>query len=257
MEIVALNPALEPIFWEHVNQDVPHHYFFAHDWRYCRNETEILLALGEKGRIDGMMLIFEKRIVQLRGTRESGRALLARLDLDKVELQALEQHKQYVLEKYEPTWSHELMLMVLHKGEEKLHMNHAVVTLNVSDAQQIAAMMNSIDQEFWAEVTPEQIAEEMNSTVWAGIRENEELVSIGRMRLTGEVGHIPTVATHEPHRNKGYATSIVSYLVGQILERKPTAIIYVLGGNAPAIKVYSRVGFKPYRDYFLMKAYRR
>ena len=46
MKIVELNTELEPLFWEHVNRDLPHYYFFAHDWRNFRSETEILLALG-------------------------------------------------------------------------------------------------------------------------------------------------------------------------------------------------------------------
>ena len=257
MEIVSLNPAFEPVFWELVNQDIPHYYYFAHDWRFHRSESEILLALGKGGRIDGMMLTYKNRIVQLRGTGESVRALLDRLNLEKVELQALERHRQYVLEKYEPAWSNDLMLMILHRGEEKLHLNHTVVTLDLSDARQIAAMMNNSNQELWADVTKEQIIEQMSTMTLAGIKENGELVSIGSMRRTGEVGLIPIVATHTDHRNKGYATSIVSFLVGHILEKMPVAIIYVLGDNAPAIKVYSKVGFKPWRKYFLMKGDRR
>lgn len=256
MEIVSLDPALEAAFWEHVNQDIAHYYFFAYDWKYNRSDTKILLALKEK-RIDGMMLIYNEKIVQLRGSRESAEALLERLDLERVEMQVLKHHKHYVLEKYEPTWSHELMLMMLRKGEERLHISHPIVTLDTSNADQIAAIMRRVDPEFWGEITSEQIVEGMGNTIWAGIKVNGELVSIGRARLTEKVGHIPTVATSEAHRNRGYATSIVSYLVRLILEKTPTAIIYVLSDNPPAIKVYRNVGFKPYRKYFFMRGERR
>lgn len=104
MKIAPLSPALEPKFWEHVNQDIPHYFFFALDWKHNRNDTKILLALKEN-RIDGMMLIFKKRIVQLRGSRKSAKALLERLVLKKAELQASKQHEKSVLEKYTPTWS--------------------------------------------------------------------------------------------------------------------------------------------------------
>jgi len=145
------------------------------------------------------------------------------------------------------------VLMKVRKGQEKLQQNHEVVTLDESDAGQITAMLNGI-QEFWRmDFTTEQCIEQMSTTTWAGIKINGEIASIGRMRLTGEVGHVPTVATHVAHRNRGYATSIVSYLVEHILEKLPVAIIYVLGDNAPAIKVYRRVGFKPYRKYLLMR----
>ena len=255
MKIVSLDAALEPKFWEHVNRDIPH-YFFALDWKHNRNDTEILLALKES-RIDGMMLIFKKKVVQLRGSRKSAKALLERLDLEKVEVQALEQHKQYVLEKYMPAWSHELMLMILRKGEERLHISHRIVALDPSDAEQIADMMRNLNPRFWGEVTGEKIAEGMSSVNCFGVRVNGELVSLGRTRLTEKVGHIPTVATLEAHRNKGYATSIVSYLVKLILEKLPIAIIYVLSDNPPAIRVYEKVGFKPYRKYFFTKGDRR
>lgn len=256
MEIVSLNPALEATFWEHVNQDIPHYYFFAYDWKHNRSDTKILLAL-RANRIDGMMLIFNEKIVQIRGTCESAKVLLERLDLKKVELQALKQHRQYVLAKYKPTWSHELMLMLLRKGREKLHITHPIVTLDTSDAEQIAAMMKKVDPEFWGSVTSEQIVEGMSNTIWVGIKVNGELVSIGRTRLTERVGHIPTVATHETFRNRGYATSIVSELVKLTLQKLSIAIIYVLSDNPPAIRVYRKIGFKPYRKYFFMRGERR
>ena len=80
MEIVFLNPALEPSFWEHVNQDIPHYFFFALDWKHYRNDTKILLALKEN-RIDGMMLIFKEKIVHLRGSSDSAKAFVERLDV--------------------------------------------------------------------------------------------------------------------------------------------------------------------------------
>jgi predicted GNAT family acetyltransferase len=64
------------------------------------------------------------------------------------------------------------------------------------------------------------------------------------------------VATHENHRNRGYATSIVSELVKRILEKLSTAMIYVLSDNMPAIRVYEKVGFKRYITYFFMRGER-
>ncbi|NIR17772.1 MAG: hypothetical protein GWN86_29270, partial [Desulfobacterales bacterium] len=66
---MSLEPALEPIFWQYVSQDIPHYYFLAFDWEYNRDKTEILLGL-EGDRIKGMMLVYDKSIVQLRGSLE-------------------------------------------------------------------------------------------------------------------------------------------------------------------------------------------
>jgi len=257
MRIVPLEPALESIFWEHVNQDIPYYYFFAFDWKYNKNETKILLAL-EGNSINGMMLIYRQNIVQIRGSQEAAKALLEKLDLEKVELQALEQHKPYILERYKPTAAHEMMLMVLRKGGERLHLKHPIVRLDASEAEQIGTIMKCADPEFWGTTTSQSIVEGMNRGAnWFGIKVDRELVSIGSARLTEWGGHIGVVATHEAHRNKGYATSIVSELVKRILERLPIAMIYVLSDNPPAIRAYEKVGFKHYKTYFFMRGEKR
>ena len=256
MEIVSLNTVHEPVFWKHVNQDIPHYFFFVFDWKYNRDDTKMLLAL-ERDQIKGIMLVYRQSIVQLRGSHEAAKVLLEHLDLEEVELQAPQDHRQYILEKYESTWSSELMLMVLHKGEERLLTSHPILKLGASDAELIAAMMKKADTEFWSQVTTEQIVEGMNSVDWIGIKVNRELVSICRTRLAEGIGHVITVATHEAHRNKGYATSLVSHAVESILKKKPTAIIYVLSDNQPAVRVYKKVGFRPYKTYFFMKGKKR
>ena len=256
MKIESLEQALEPIFWEYINKDIPHHYFFAFDWKYNRDVTKILLAL-EENRINGIMLVYRQFIVQLRGSREAVKALLKRLDLEKVELQSLKQHKHYILEKYKPTISHTMMLMLLRKGEEIRQIKHPIITLDASDAEQIATIMKDADPEFWGTTTSQQIVDGMSTGVnWLGIKVDEELVSIGNRRLTELGGLIGVVATHEAHRNKGYATSIVSELVMQILEKASTAMIYVLSDNPPAIRAYEKVGFKRHRTYFFMRGER-
>lgn len=253
MEIVSLEQALEPFFWKHVNQDIPHYYFFAFDWKYNRDATKILLAL-EENRIAGMMLVYRQSIVQLRGSCEAVKVLLERLDLEKVELQAPEQHKRYILDIYKPTRSHQMMLMTLGKGEERLHEKFPTVELDISDAERVAVIMRDADPEYWRDRTGQQIVESMKQgVIWLGVKVNRELVSLGSARLTEWAGLIGVVATHEDHRNKGYATSIASELVKQITEKLSIAMIYVLSDNPPAIRVYKKVGFKPYRTYFFMR----
>jgi len=176
--------------------------------------------------------------------------------LEKVELLALEQHKQEILKKYKPTVSYEIILMTLHEGEEKIQKNHPVVPLYASDVEQIAPIMNNADLETWGTVTSQQIVEEMQNVIWVEIKVERELVSIGKARLTEWGGHIGVIATHEAHRNRGYATSVVSKLVKQIMEKQSIAMIYVNSNNLPAIRAYKKVGFKPYRTYFYVKGER-
>lgn len=146
------------------------------------------------------------------------------------------------------------MLMTLRKGEEKLQIKHPIVKLDFSHAEKIATLMKDANPENWGTVTSQQIIEGITTGEnWMGIKVNNEVISVGSARITEFGGLIGVVATHEAHRNRGYATSIVSELVRLILEKLSTALIFVLSDNLPAVKAYSKVGFKPYRKYFFMK----
>jgi predicted GNAT family acetyltransferase len=236
-----------------VNQDIPHHYFFILDWKYSRDSTEILLAL-KQNRIHGMMLIYGQAVVQIRGTREAAENLLEHLNLEKVEIQTLIEHEPITLKKYVPLIRHELMSMILRKGEETFHIKHPITKLRIDDTKAIAIIMRQVDPEWWGETTAERIAEGMKDRLWLGIKINGKLVSIGGARLTDWASNIATVATVEGYRNRGYATSVVSALVKEILQKSSLALIHVLSDNPPAIRAYEKVGYKPYRTYFMARA---
>lgn len=254
MKVLPLDSHLEPLFWKHVYQDVPHYYFFILDMRHDRASTKILLALNEKNRIEGVMMTYKERIVQLRGSIEAAKALLPRLSVEKAEIQGLEEHKALILEKFKKAKNTlELILMTLRREEETLHIKHPVARLSTSDAEDIAALMRHGDPEWWREVTAKTIAEKMHKRLWLGIRVNNQLVSIGGAFLDDLGSNIATVVTDEKHRNKGYATTIVSTLVDQILHKSNLALIHVESNNAPAIKTYTKVGFKPYRKYIVAR----
>lgn len=252
MEVVTLQPMLEPTFWRHITQDVPDYFFFALDWKYNKDDTEILMVL-EENRIQGLMLVYKRSIVQLRGSNEAGRALLELLDLEKVELTAEKRHIPYIIEKYKPIKSHELMLMVLDKGDVSLQIKHPVMRLNASHAEQVATIMRGADPEYWGYIQSQHILEGIDrGSIWFGIKVDGELVSITSARSTEWCGLIGVVATREEHRNRGYATSLVSETVKKILEKQSRMMIYVLNTNEPAKRVYSKIGFKPYKTYYFM-----
>jgi len=208
----------------------------------------------KRDRIHGMMLIYRQSIVQVRGTSEAAETLLKHLDLEKVEIQSLKEHESIVLKKYTPSIRHEMVLMTLQKGEETLHIRHPVVKLGIAEAEEISSIMRRVDQEVWGEITAQHIAEGMSDRLWLGIKVDEKLVSLGNTRLTDWGSNIGAIATHEAYRNRGYATSITSALVKEILQKSSLALIHVLSDNPPAIRAYEKVGFKPYRSYFFAHA---
>jgi predicted GNAT family acetyltransferase len=68
---------------------------------------------------------------------------------------------------------------------------------------------------------------------------------------------IGLVATRPRYQNRGYATSLVSHAVTELLRHHATAIIYVITDNLAALHVYRRVGFTAYRTYFIMTGHKK
>ncbi len=254
MKVVPLNSHLEPVFSEFVYRNIPHYYFFIFDMEHDRASTEILLALNEQNDIEGMMLTYQERIVQIRGNIEAAKALLAQLDLEKPEIQVVKEHKNLISERFgKVKKAFDLELMTLKKGEESLTPGHPVEKLSTGDAEDIALMMRKSDPNWWGEITTEKIAAKMHERLWLGIRVDNQLVSIASTVLCEWGSNIGTVVTHENHRNKGYATCVVSALVDQIFKTSDLALVHVENDNIPAIKVYTKVGFKPYRRYYVAR----
>jgi len=187
MEILTLDSGLEDIFWNYVYQDVPHHHFFILDWKFEKDSTKILLAL-KANRMQGMMVTYRQSIVQLRGSTEAANALLDHIDLEKAEIQALMEHENMVLRRYKPLTRHELILMILRRGEERLRMKHPVVELTPADSEEIASLMRQGGPEWWGETASQRIIEGMDERLWLGIKVDGKLVSLGgTASLIGEV----------------------------------------------------------------------
>jgi predicted GNAT family acetyltransferase len=255
MDVVPCDARLEPLFWKHVYEDVPHYYFFILDTTHDRASTEILLALNEQDEIEGMMLIYKKRIVQLRGHHEAAEALLAQLDVKEVEIQGLKMHESLIRRKFKKVeLAFEITLMILKKGEETPKVTHDVEQLSTEDAEDIAALMHHGDPAWWGDITGERIAAKMHERLWLGIKVDDVLVSVGGASIDEWGSNIGTVVTRESYRAKGYATSIVSSLVENILQETDLVLIHVKTDNTPAVKAYHRVGFNPYKRYVVARA---
>jgi len=255
MKVLPLDSHMSKCFGNTCIKTYPTTIFFIVDMKHDRASTKIRLALNERNRIEGMMMTYEDRIVQLRGSVEAARALLAELNVSQAEIQGLEEHRALILERFKKIRrTMELVLMTLRRGEEALHMKHSVERLSVADADGIAALMRHWDPEWWREVTAKKIVDRMSGCLWLGIRVNNQLVSIGGAKIDDWGSNISTVVTHESHRNRGYATSIVSALVDQILQMSNLVLIHVETDNAPAVRAYTKIGFKPYRRYFVARA---
>ncbi|MFQ6060109.1 MAG: GNAT family N-acetyltransferase [Thermoplasmata archaeon] len=251
IEVVALDSNLEEKFWEHVNQD-PLEYFFIYDMKLFRKITEVFLAM-EDDKTKGMMVVFRKSIVQLRGNRKAVEALLDHLDLKKLELVAPKECKDIVLNKIKPQKEYEMVVMHLKKGQEKTLKRHEPVRLAREDSEEIASIMRESYPDWWGDTTGEQIERSIRRFLWLGLKREDRLVSIGNVHFLDIGSNIGVVATDKAYRNKGYATSIVSASVEEIFAKYDKALIHVLDTNQPAIHVYEKIGFKSHSSYLMIK----
>jgi len=254
VETVSVADGYEQIFWNHVNRDPIDYYFFILDWTQRREQTKIFLAVEGK-KVLGSLLVFADYIVQFRGSREAVQMLLDHANLEKVELQASVDCEDIICQKYKPRVRQEMVLMRLNRGEEHVCLTETPIRLNVEDAEETAALMRRCDPEWWGETEAEQLKQKWENVFWLGIKEEGKLVSVGNTRFDVDfASNIGVVATDEHYRSRGYATSIVSALVEEILKRCPIALIHVIADNVPAVRAYSKVGFKPYKTYLSIRS---
>jgi predicted GNAT family acetyltransferase len=94
---------------------------------------------------------------------------------------------------------------------------------------------------------PERIIEALKKGRLAyGIYERGELVSVacgGLNPAAGNLSHVGPVYTVPEFRGRGYAISVCSALVDELLARSEKTILDVTGSNIAALRVYEKIGF--------------
>jgi GNAT superfamily N-acetyltransferase len=83
---------------------------------------------------------------------------------------------------------------------------------------------------------------------FVGVRESGRLVAMAgeRMRLLGHT-EVSGVCTHPDHRGRGLSLSLVAAITGAIAARGELPFLHVKTGNAGAIRVYEKLGFRTRR----------
>jgi ribosomal protein S18 acetylase RimI-like enzyme len=256
LEIVELNEEIEARFLEHVHADPLEYYFYILDWEFNRADSKFLLALEGKD-IRGIMLTYKTHVAQFRGSREAVEELFPQLSLEKTDIIVPLGMGDIPLKSYEPSEEGELILMHLNKGDEKLSKTHETVEASVDDADAMAKMMREALPSFWGDETGEKIRVSMEKTFWLISKDGDEIAALGNVFFADFGSNIGVICTHKDYRNKGYATTITSSLVEEIFQRQDKALIHVFADNLPAVRAYSKVGFKPFNRYVLIKGERK
>jgi len=253
LNIVSVTPANEQIFLNYVGNRLAEYFFFFLDYKQFPEHTHILMALDEANQIHGMALEWKQRILQLRGSEDVAKRLLEHITITPVEVTGLMEHAE-ILKKRFPNvkLGFEMIRMVVSKGKEIISINHPIFLLERTDIPEIVALMNLTDPIFWGSFTADNVTMDANHQ-WFGIKMEGKIVAIAGNWRDEEVGIISIVGTHPEYRCKGMATSVVGAALHNIFEHNKLALIHVRADNVPAVKVYTKAGYKPFLRYIVSK----
>jgi ribosomal protein S18 acetylase RimI-like enzyme len=244
--VVEIDYTNEKRFLEITNKDPLNYHFFRLDWFEERKVSRFYLAM-EKGRIGGLMVVYNGKTAQIKGSAKAVDALLETIDPKVGQLSVPYEHRRLLLKRFAPKFRSEMDLLYLVKGQERLHIVHKPVGLTPKDAKAVSALLLRADPRMWKNFSPDAVKRSMRTNIWIGIKDHGRLAAIGNARSTKLNGHIYTIATAKEYRGQGYATSIVSALVQALLKCSKDLLIYVFRTNGPANKVYRKVGFRTYK----------
>jgi len=240
---IRVTPNNDAIFYDYIKNNFAEYFFFHVDYAQYPESTEIYMALDNKEKIQGMILIWKNRRIQLRGSIVSLEFLLNERNFNPISVTGFNNHKE-VIAKFFPDYRKEIALyrMGLKKGDQKDFEKFQFKGLSESHREQITSLMRIADPIYWGSNEPEDIMIDENN-IWYGIVEKKELISIVDIWKYKGIGLITIVGTHPDYWNQGYASSLISSALKDLFREREQCFIIVRVANAPAIHTYKKLGF--------------
>ncbi|MHA2037069.1 MAG: GNAT family N-acetyltransferase [Promethearchaeota archaeon] len=240
---IRVTPDNEGFFYGYIKNNFAEYLFFHVDYAQYPENTEIYMALDNENKIQGMVLVWENRRIQLRGSIKSLEFLLNGKNYNPISITGFDNHKN-VISKFFPDYKKEIALyrMVLKKGDQKDFEKYAFQKLNESHREKIISLMRSADPIFWGSRESNDIQIDENN-IWYGIVERKKLICITSVWKYQSIGYITIVGTHPKYWTQGYASSLISSALKDLFQEKEQSFITVRVANPPAIHTYEKLGF--------------
>ena len=235
---------------ELLSSDVIRHAFAIYDLQYKPEYTTMYLALDE-GKMEGYILIytglgFPSVVLECRkGLADKlldyaprGRFILhAPIDSIPVVRDRFPEANYYLEE-----W------MVVRRGEERTFKSELVRRLSTrDDADQLAHLVQLRRSVVVRDV--ERYMEQITDRPTYGVFLDGRLISYASVLIQlPQVWVIGGVYTHPDYRNRGYGTLVTSAVTEEALKNAGCAALFVRTDNYPAIRVYSKIGYKRFGE---------
>lgn len=252
-KIVALTKDNEAIFWEFVRDKEAEYFFFIVDLRQYVQHTQIDLVVDDVDHILGMRILWKNRVIQLRGDRDAVKLLLDNTPIVPEEVTCLPEHQDLIRAQFPNIkFGFTMVRMKLNRQhwrhDDHPLMNPSVVPLDENDREEINSLMRLADPKYWGDRKPDTLTFD-KANLWYGIKDKGKIVAFCNIWVDKMASIVPIVATHPAYRGRGYATKVVIHGVEAIWNTSSIALIHVRADNAPAVHVYTKVGFKPLVTY--------
>jgi ribosomal protein S18 acetylase RimI-like enzyme len=243
LKSVRVSKDNEAVFYDYIKNNFGEYFFFQVDYAQYPESTEIYMALDNEETIQGMVLNWKDRRIQLRGSNKALEFLLNGTNYKPISVTGFENHRK-LISKYFPAYKKEIILyrMRLKKGDQKDFERYNFQILNKSHRKEISTLMQIADPIYWGSREPDDIQIDENNT-WYGIVEKKKLVSIVMIWKYASIGYLTIVGTHSDYWNRGYASSLISSVLKVLFREKILCFITVRVANTPAIHTYKKLGF--------------
>ena len=240
---VRVSSKNEAIFYDYIKNNFTEYFFFHVDYAQYPENTQIYMALDNEEKIQGMVLIWKNRRIQLRGSIASIEFLLNRMTCRPISVTGFSSHRGLIA-KFFQDYKKEIALyrMSLTKGDQQDFEKYSYQNLSEYHREVITSLMNAADPIYWRSQQMEDILIDENN-IWYGIFEKKELVTIVNIWKYQNIGYITIVGTHPDYWNRGYASSLISSALKDLFREKKQFFIMVRVANAPAIHTYKKIGF--------------
>ena len=227
------------------------HIFTFYDLKNARDKTEIWIA--SRNKRSGYLIQFDKKIIHTHRNTEYLLKLLEKIDVHEAKFAIEPQHLTQVEKLYAPTKASDAAslgnittYLIISVRTQDFHpsITPHVTKVNANDLDDV---FRDLGEEY-----SEKVQQAQSSGVAFGVRAEKHWVSVAVVpEIIEEVGFIRGVYTAPAFRGKGFSTSTMSALVKELLRSRVEPGLWVAEDNAPAVRVYEKIGFKPSKNILL------